>query len=264
MVPCGGCIGCRSRQAAEWTMRIMHERRMHEHAWFLTLTYSDEELPDNGSLCAKDFQKFFKAVRRKHEAKSVRYFGCGEYGESTKRPHYHAVLFGCNFVDRSIIRDSRNGPVWRSESLDRFWGHGISEFGSVTNASSAYVAGYVRKKVSKKIYPEAYERVDALTGEIVEIEQEFSRMSLKPAIGRDWIQRYWEDVYPRDFVVMDGKEYRPPRYYDKFMDAEHPDVMMEVRAKRYEEIKEVTDYELNAREVTHMARVGLFENRSKM
>jgi len=264
VVPCGNCIGCRATQAREWTMRIMHERRMHDDAWFLTLTYSDEEVPENGSLRAKDFQAFIKAVRREHEAKSIRFYGCGEYGESTKRPHYHAVLFGCGFMDRTPIRSGANGPIWRSESLERYWGHGISEFGSVTDASAAYVAGYVRKKISKKVYPEAYERVNSWTGEVVDIEQEFSRMSLRPAIGRHWIQRYWRDVYPKDYVVMQGREFKPPRYYDKYMDAEHPEVMMDVREKRINEVQEVSDYTLNAREVEHVARVGLFENRSTM
>lgn len=245
-------------------MRIVHERRMHEHACFLTLTYSPEEVPKYGSLCAKDFQRFFKALRRQHEAKSIRYFGCGEYGQSTQRPHYHAVLFGAPFFDREVIREGSNGPVWRSQSLDDFWGLGITEFGSVTNASAAYVAGYVQKKVSRKAFPEAYERYCSLTGEVVEVEQEFSRMSLKPAIGRQWIQRYWQDVYPRDFVVVDGREFRPPRYYDKWMEQEHPGVMMDVRAKRIDQSKEVSVYELNAREVSHKARARLFDNRSTM
>lgn len=267
-VPCGNCLGCRARQAAEWTMRIMHESRMHDDAWFLTLTYDQERLPENGSLSSRDFQGFFKALRKGQPAKSIRYFGCGEYGDTSKRPHYHAVVFGCPFIDRRLKRTG----VWNSESLDRYWPRGISEFGRVTNASAAYVAGYVRKKISKKVYPEAYERVVPETGEVVCIEQEFSRMSLKPAIGRDWITQYWADVYPRDFVVIAGREFKPPRYYDKFMDLEDEkggdarrrEVMMHVREKRISELREVTDYELNAREVDHEARVDLFMNRSKI
>ena len=122
----------------------------------------------------------------------------------------------------------------------------------------------MQKKVSKRVFPEAYERYSPQTGEIVEVEQEFSRMSLRPAIGRTWIQRFWRDVYPRDYVVMDGREMRPPRYYDKWMEQEHPDVMMDVREKRIDQMTEVSDYEMNAREETHKSRVRLFENRSKM
>ncbi len=250
----------------------MHESRMHESAWFLTLTYSDEEVPDNGSLDPRDFRAFVKAVRRDHEVKSIRYYGCGEYGESSQRPHYHAVLFGCDFMDRAHLRDSNSGPIWGSKTLDHYWGRGISEFGSVTNASAAYVAGYVRKKVSKKVYPEAYTRVNSLTGELVQIEKEFSRMSLKPAIGKEWIERFWGDVYPRDFIVMDGQEFKPPRYYDKWMDLdddkggarERRHTMMEVREKRITEALDVSNYTLQAREKIHTARVDLFSHRSKV
>lgn len=143
--------------------------------------------------------------------------------------------------------------------------------------AASYVAGYVRKKVNKREEP--YTRVDSATGELVLLEREFSRSSRMPALGRPWVERYWRDVYPRDYVVMDGARMKPPRYYDKWMDAEHdPDspavttrcadcrehqeVMMQVREKRYEEI---VDYEdLPAREANHRARVALLNPRSKV
>lgn len=131
----------------------------------------------------------------------------------------------------------------------------------MTRSSAAYVAGYVRKKVSKKDDPDAYVRVDPESGELVELVPEFSRMSLKPAIGRRWIERHWRDVYPRDFVVVEGKEYKPPRYYDKWMDENHPDVMLQVREKRLEELEDVEPEKLQAKAAIHAARVSLFESR---
>jgi len=86
-------------------------------------------------------------------------------------------------------------------------------------------------------------------------------MSLRPAIGRRWINKWWADVYPRDFVVIDGFKAKPPRYYDKFMDQEHPDMMEDVRQKRYDEAIELSKYSLNAGELTLKARINLFAGR---
>ena len=117
------------------------------------------------------------------------------------------------------------------------------------------------KKVHRKVNPHAYTRVNPLTGELVELHEEFSRMSTRPAIGRRWIERYWEEVYPRDSVVLNGREQKPPRYYDKWMDQHHPEVMMLVREKRYEESQDLSSYSLAAKEKIHEARVGLYQKR---
>ena len=160
VVPCGSCLGCRAEQARQWSVRILHEQVMHKDAWFLTMTYDDEQIPEFGSLRPKDLQGFFKAVRRDHKQGKISYYACGEYGERTERPHYHAVVFGVDFGDRWIHRVSGAHNVWRSNALENYWPHGSSEFGTLTPASAAYVAGYVRKKVRKKVAPDHYTRVD--------------------------------------------------------------------------------------------------------
>lgn len=259
-VACGHCLGCRGDQAREWTMRIMHETQMHESNWFLTLTYSEERLPENGSLSASDIRAFFASLRRSVDEK-LSYYVCGEYGEVSQRPHYHAVLFGPHFLDKRSAGCRDGFAVWRSATVERAWRSGFSEFGAVTERSAAYVAGYVRKKIHRAESPDAYLRVDPGTGELVEIMQEFSRMSLKPAIGKRWIQKYWKDVYPWDRVVMGGREYRPPRFYDKWLEENHPDVMYEVRCKRYAELRDMSAEKLEAAEAIHRARVNLFSKR---
>ena len=127
--------------------------------------------------------------------------------------------------------------------------------------SAAYVAGYVRKKVSKFKDPDHYMRVIPETGELVQLEQEFARMSRRPAIARQWIERYWRDVYPRDRVVMDGREVKPPRYYDKWMDANEPAVMEKVRDKRWAQLEDKTTKQLHDAAANHEARVRLFARR---
>lgn len=254
-------------------IRCLHERVLHDGAWFLTLTYSDKDLPENGSLYPAHLQSFFKALRRRVPER-LRYFACGEYGDSTKRPHYHTLLFGPHFLDRVSIDAPGPHPVWRSSVIADSWPFGLHELGTVTPESAAYVCGYVRKKLRQKDATEDPFYLDHFTGEVLR-QQPFTRMSLRPAIGRRWISKYWRDVYPRDFVPVKGREYRPPRYYDRWMDEdhsesefpcgsrceEHQEVMKQVRMRRWEEVEFAERYELDARERHHVSRMGLFDRR---
>jgi len=232
----------------------MHELQMHDWAWFATLTYSDENLPSNGSLHPPHIRGFVKDLRRDLPPKSVSYFACGEYGERTQRPHYHAVLFGAPFLDRRVDTICGRPHVFRSETLERLWTHGIAELGAVTPGSASYVAGYVQKKLLS-----GQEYVDGDTGEC--LQPPFARMSLRPAVGKRWIEKYWEDVYPRDYVIFDGVKSKPPRYYDKWMDQHHPEVMEHVRQKRFDEMEELSPAELRSAEKVHQSRHSLFTNR---
>ncbi len=237
---------------------------MHESAWFLTLTYNERKIPENGSLNPTHLQSFFKALRREQSKKPISYFACGEYGEKTDRPHYHAVLYGVDLLDKYLTPSPNDRPIWRSRTLEKHWRYGHSEFSTVNPATASYVAGYVTKKVNKKVNPNHYTRLDPETGEIIDLQKEFSRMSLKPAIGKRWIEKYWTDVYPKDFVLLDGREFKPPRYYDKWMEENHPKIIFEVRCKRDEEAEYIPKKKLQAKEKIHQARTDLYESRGKI
>lgn len=263
LVGCGHCLGCRSDQARDWSLRLSHEAQMHDSNWFITLTYDNERIPENGSLSPKDLRRFFKTMRR-NESGPFSYYAVGEYGGRTKRPHYHAVLCGIDFLDRYRLPDRDGNPVWQSETLASYWPHGISDFSLVTRGSASYVAGYVQKKIHKKANPDAYVRVDDETGELFDIHEEFARMSRRPAIGKRWIRKFWRDVYPRDKVIIDGKEYPPPRYYDRWMEQNHPEVLEEVKLSRWERMEEIAQKKLDAKEAIHRARSALYEERAKI
>ena len=106
------CPGCKMANAASWANRMEMELPYHENAWFLTLTYDNENVPyratwdtltgevitENLSLCYEDMQKFWKRLRRHieyHEKRKgkLMYFQAGEYGSQTHRPHYHAIVY---------------------------------------------------------------------------------------------------------------------------------------------------------------------------
>ena len=48
-------------------------------------------------------------------------------------------------------------------------------------------------------------------------------MSLKPAIGKTWYEKFKTDCYPSDFITHRGKKFRVPKYYDKLYEAEEPE-----------------------------------------
>ncbi len=177
---------------------------------------------------------------------------CGEYGEATQRPHYHAILFGYKFPDQYLWSERRGNKVYRSELLEKTWYHGNSEIGNVSFQSAAYVARYVMKKRNGEKFKHHYEIVDPDTGEVLgQRLKEYTNMSLKPGIGEKWYQRYKTDIFPEDRVVHDGKEMQTPKYYREILKREEPDLYEKLRARRViKAIKntENTPQRLDARE----------------
>lgn len=208
----------------------MHESQCHELSSFITLTYDDDHLTDD--LCYRDFQLFMKRLRKAH-GYPVRFFMSGEYGEQFQRPHFHAVLFGIGFADRKYIGHSGSGfKVYRSRVLERLWPFGFSSVGDVSFQSAAYVARYAVKKVYGDTAFNHYAVVDKETGEVRLRTPEFCRMSLKPGIGALWYERHKRQVFPRDYVIINGVKQKPPRYYIRKLKKENDDVFAEVSYNR--------------------------------
>lgn len=200
----------------------------------MTLTYSDEHL-QSWSLCYPHFQKFMKRLRRKKGR--VRFYAAGEYGDEFARPHFHALLFGCWFSDRQPHKKLASGfQLYTSRELEALWPFGFSSIGDVTFESAAYVARYVMKKVTGPQADAHYAGgglVDYSTGEVEPKVPEFNRMSLKPGIGAGWYERFGSEVYPNDYVVMNGVKMSPPKYYDRLVQVDRPDLFEEVEYSRF-------------------------------
>lgn len=226
VVPCRGCIGCRLDYARDWSTRCLHESQMHKLNDFITLSYSDEHLPKGGVLNYRDFQLFMKRVR--FEVGPVRFYMCGEYGEQTMRPHYHALIFGHMFEGRKKwTRNAQGQWLYRSAQLERLWPFGQSLAGAVTKQSCGYVARYVMKKLGGALATERYSRTDPETGEIYQLPTPFCKMSLRPGIGEAWFRKYGYQVYDRDYVIVSGQKVKPPAYYEKLHDRYLDEVILE-------------------------------------
>lgn len=263
-VPCGQCIGCRLERSRQWAIRCMHEAQTHEDNCFITLTFSPEELDKRKnpwSLDVRDFQLFMKKLRKKFGSK-IRFYHCGEYGEINKRPHYHACIFGFDFPDKKLWKETKTGHrLYTSEALEKLWPYGFSTIGDVTFESAAYVARYIMKKINGADAPDHYEWVDVDTGVITPLKPEYNTMSRRPGIGRDWLIKYMDDVFPHDFVVVNGKKMRPPKYYDRVLEQERPYEFDEVKINREKNIQNHLDNNtsdrLNVREAVQKAKLNL-------
>lgn len=214
-------------------MRCMHEASLYERNCFITLTYNDAHLPANRNLEYSDFQKFMKRFRKRFPSTKIRFYMAGEYGEKFGRPHFHACIFNFDFPDRKYLKTTGSGSkLYTSKLLESLWldnlgqSIGYSSIGDVNFQSAAYVARYIMKKrtgsgidpKTGKPYDAVYDYVDEETGEVLKRTPEFNKMSLKPGIGSDWYVKYKSDVYPHDYIVVNGMKVKPPKFYDrKFM-----------------------------------------------
>jgi hypothetical protein len=168
-----------------WTHRILLESYGHEHSSFITLTYSDDNLfYNNGihpTLNPIHLQNFLKRIRRSVSPIKLRFYGVGEYGDKSWRPHYHLALFGYEPCYRGKTRQDLlakgNSCCLPCDRLHKTWGLGGIDNANIESASAGYVAGYVTKKLTKQDDPRLEGRYP-----------EFSRMSRKPGIGAIQIQ----------------------------------------------------------------------------
>lgn len=206
-VPCGKCRGCRIKRSSEWTMRLTHELHLMKYKGiFLTLTYNEESLPytETGrpTLDKSALQKFIKKVRRRiaHTKGKIKYYACGEYGEETKRPHYHLIILGMTMrseYDKSVIIDSWNGCDWTPIRTKK-------SFGSVSPDSIRYTTDYIQKKFISS----DPEKIRSVYGDATPPFQLCSQ-----GIGKDWALEEKERIQRTGKISYKGKEVALPRYY---------------------------------------------------
>ncbi len=258
-VSCGQCIGCRLDKSREWAIRCVHEAQMHEDNCFITLTYNEENLPSDGSLVKEHFQKFMKKLRKKADHK-IRYYQCGEYGQNLQRPHYHACLFGHDFEDKTHFSDNNGNTLHTSQLLDDTWAKGFATIGQMTFESAAYCARYAMKKITGEAAHAHYQNVNKTTGEITQLQSEYTTMSRRPGLGQTWYNKYQTDLFPEDECVIDGRIMKPPRYYAKIYQQQEPEQyeQMKQHRKRFFEDhkKDATWQRLQQRETVKKAQLG--------
>lgn len=203
VLPCGHCVGCRVAKTREWFVRLYHESCYYDDEAFVTLTYDEENLPGDYQIKKEELVNFMKRLRNNLDVK-IKYFGCGEYGDTEQRPHYHLILLGVGFKQHKI-REEWNfkkyrwdkviigGPIYES------WKKGKIGIGAVMPKSIRYVTGYVSKKLSG-IEAEKDGRV-----------QPFAIMS--KGIGARFVDENAEQLKEMQKITVEGIECGMPKYY---------------------------------------------------
>lgn len=216
LVPCGKCIHCKIQKRNEWSLRVLHESDYHEKKTFLTLTYSDDKVPENFSLRKEHLQGFIKRLRNYIDNK-IRYFACGEYGSNTERPHYHGILFGVDYWDQLYVKKA--------------WNQGFISLGSVTPKSIQYVVKYIDKQYNGELADVLYDQ----TGR----ERPFRLVS--QGLGKQYAIDNKEQLQQMGYISVFGTKHSIPRYYLDIAEVDIKQCQEYIDNKSTALIKEVLD-----------------------
>lgn len=222
--PCGRCMSCRINRTSTWTLRLLYENYVHPEAVFLTLTYNEENLPQDNSLHKEHLQNFWKGLRQDLSSvnRKIKYFACGEYGDKNNRPHYHSIVFGLtdSEEDRELVKTN-----WRY--CDSFlFDKKHKGIGTVTKDSMQYVTGYIQKKLFGDMAESKYgnrlapfqvcSRGLGLEG-FIKLDYEFAKENGYIPMGKHKlpIPRYFKDKLNID--VSSNKEFSLMHKFDVLM-----------------------------------------------
>lgn len=227
-IPCRKCLGCREAYARQWAIRAQLEAVYFPNSsWFVTLTYDDANLPwafDGFSLPTlrkRDWQLFMKRLRKAFGV-GIRFLACGEYGEKTGRPHYHAVLFGVDFSDLRPFRNKGSNLYYTSDKMARLWPYGQHLIARYEFHTGAYVAKYLKK---------TGESDDAEVDD--PREKTFLLASRNPALGKRYFDEHMEEILETDKICLPGGFVsNPPIYFDYLLNRDHRALSLDVKARR--------------------------------
>lgn len=240
-VPCGKCQECKDQKKKDYYVRTFAEYQDLEpyvnsgqgFCYFDTLTYNNDNLPKwNGIPCFnhEHIKLFLKRLRISLQRKgfdvknNLRYFICSEFGEITKRPHYH-VLFFLRFPIHVLNFYDEVRKAWEYGFNDRKYSkviNGKLKLGAVdriVNRQNAlkYVSGYVVKDDTwLKIFNQ---KVDDLVAKGAEIDDKVLR-SIQPRffLSKDYGKSFLTDLsakyhFNRDYFEKHGTIQLPDQSY---------------------------------------------------
>lgn len=109
----------------------MKELDSSDSGHWVTLTYEQPPMSEKGfsTLRKRCFQLFMKRLRKSLPNSNVKYYACGEYGDTYNRPHFHAVIFNAS-----------------PESIEAAWS-GYHEVVAFRSRRYTIINGYVKMDV---------------------------------------------------------------------------------------------------------------------
>lgn len=255
LVPCGKCVGCRLDYSRSWADRMMLELETEKKAIFVTLTYDNDHVPIKCTfdgepigytVSKRDVQLFMKKLRRKYEGIKLRFYLSSEYGPATRRPHYHAIIYGFSIDDfpLKILRgmNELKQQYYEVPEISKIWKNGMVMCSDVSYQTCAYVARYVMKKV----------RDDPTWSIENGVDPEFNLMSRNPGLGANYLSEHPDCL---DFTNISistesgAKKIMIPKYFLRKLEMTDP----EKYAKLKETRKELADDKI----LSKLARTSL-------
>lgn len=145
------------RYEYNWRTRLMMEYQT-KRCYFLTLTYTDDNLPKGTpqqqlDQVTRDLQLFWKRMRQRVDYHNLglnfKYFAVTENGEEYGRLHCHALVF----ADGSNVRvlNSRTAtPLFKL--IDTAWQQGRTQIRVADKSKIKYVTKYIFKRCHDMLY----------------------------------------------------------------------------------------------------------------
>lgn len=220
-VPCRKCALCRKKRALEWSWRMRTEL-VNDTGVFLTLTYSDSQVPTvvhdlfpderRMTLRKTDVQKFMKRLRKHFGDLKLKYYCAGEYGEQTRRPHYHFAIFGLPLERLNVVNNV-------SCVVGKLWSYGLNDCHVLTPAACMYVANYLSKASFLDFFCTGCERPFAL---------------MSKGLGVEWLNAQKDRLLKNGFELTssDGSPVPLSQYYLRKIRADLDDTQLDELDKR--------------------------------
>ncbi|QCS36565.1 replication initiator protein [Capybara microvirus Cap3_SP_465] len=269
-------------------MRSILEASQSPNNWFITLTYDNDHLPISKYLNeetgvytetptldnVEEMKKFWKRFRINLSRSSdvdlkVRYLYSGEYGDTTHRPHFHAILFNTVLPDLKVFyKDKQTGfTYYTSELLEKSWKKGNVLIADCTFETCQYVAAYVVKKQTGK-QSQVYDDVNIIPP--------YMQMSRRPGIGSQVIELNLETFWHDKSIILStkngGKQLPFDQYIKNKLDKQFGEEYQEYKNQLCEDMKELQELKYGSLEKTYLQalldeeanfKANYFKNKSR-
>lgn len=177
-----------------------------------------EDWATDGNVYRAQLDAFIKRFRKNTNMK-IKYYGVGEYGTHTKRPHYHLIIF--LKVDVSIRL--------MQKEVARAWVEDKKEIGHirVDLANEARLHYITKYHITKPFTPK-------------NCMPSFTCMSRRPFIGSDYVEKmrkHHEGNINNMYVSHFGKKQAMPRIYKQklYTEEERQEAFEKLNEKRKED-----------------------------
>lgn len=229
-IPCKNCIGCKLDYAREWAIRCQIETKKSPHNYFITLTYTTENLTLNdygiATINQNDLTNFIKKIRKKYGTK-IKYLAAAEYGKTsnTQRPHFHIIFFNLKIKSMEPYKKNKIGQtMYISKEIDKCWNKGMHTIAEANYETAGYIARYSIKKLKKIEYKK------------MEIEPEKLRMS--KGIGKEYFYNNIDKILLTKNIAIKnqkGTKVVPiPQFWNRQIKEKMPEIWEKMKINKIE------------------------------